>query len=131
MTKDYTKHSLEKIQEWIRDAIDTNANPHEIYDAIVSAMKEDFEYHQMYSEKCEELLNLLKGVKTIPSYFNYKEEIKTDKKWILTVQSDVSTCEFYVNLPDDLVETVNICSSDKLEWVDNKNGTYTLRKLNH
>jgi aspartate 1-decarboxylase len=40
-----------------------------------------------------------------------------------------SSGECYVNLPDDLLGAANLKDNDKVEWVDNKNGTYTLRKV--
>ena len=34
MTSDYKKYSLEKLQDWVHDAMNSDASPHEIYSAI-------------------------------------------------------------------------------------------------
>jgi hypothetical protein len=51
-------------------------------------------------------------------------------KWILPVQVDGLTGECYINLPDDLLEAANLKESDQIEYVDNGNGSYTVRKVN-
>jgi hypothetical protein len=137
MDKNYIKHSLERIQEWIRDSIDAEATPREIYDTIVSAMSEDYDYHQRYAQKCKDLLDLLSGDSKFyrkngwemtGDGFCIPPQDEKQSKWILPVEMD-SSGECYVNLPDDLLGAANLKDNDKVEWVDNKNGTYTLRKV--
>jgi len=48
-------------------------------------------------------------------------------KWQLPVQQ--SGEDYYVDFPDDLLQAANLREGDTVEWVDNKNGTYTLRKI--
>jgi hypothetical protein len=58
--------------------------------------------------------------------------IKEDKvvKWQLPVEVDDAGGEYYVQFPDDLLEAANLKESDVVEWVDNGDGSYTLRKTN-
>lgn len=53
------------------------------------------------------------------------------KKWVLPVQEiengDTMENEYFINLPDDLLERAGLKENDVVEWVDNGNGTYTLR----
>jgi hypothetical protein len=62
-------------------------------------------------------------------------ESKQDKvnKWVLPVEeckdADTDETEYFVSFPDDLLDAANLKEGDKVEWVDNKNGTYTLRKV--
>jgi len=51
-------------------------------------------------------------------------------KWQLPVEVDGLTGDCYVNFPDDLLEVANLKEGDQVEWVDNHNGTYTLKKYN-
>ena len=51
-------------------------------------------------------------------------------KWQLPVQLDGLTGECYVNLPDDLLEAANLMEGDTVEWIDNNNGSFTMRKVN-
>jgi len=49
------------------------------------------------------------------------------KKWILPVLQ--SQEDYYVEFPDDLLKAANLKEGDEVEWVDNENGSYTLRKV--
>ena len=48
------------------------------------------------------------------------------KKWLLPVEQSFD--EYFVSFPDDLLEAANLKEGDQVEWVDNKDGSYTLRK---
>lgn len=48
-------------------------------------------------------------------------------KWQVRVEMDPSG-EYYVVFPDDLLEAANLTEGDKVEWNDNGDGSYTLRK---
>ncbi len=58
--------------------------------------------------------------------------IKEDKvvKWQLPVEKDLGSDDYYVNFPDDLLEAADLKEGDQVEWVDNGNGTFILRKPN-
>lgn len=64
--------------------------------------------------------------------YYYPEEHKEDKvvKWQLPVQVDGLTGDCYVNFPDDLLESANLKEGDTIEWIDNKDGSFTMRKVN-
>ena len=55
-----------------------------------------------------------------------KDEVK---KWILPVEVDAASGEYYLMLPDDLLEKVNFVEGDELRWVDNNDGSFTIRKV--
>ena len=60
---------------------------------------------------------------------NKKDKVK---KWVLPVQQAYaidSDGEYYVNFPDDLLEAANLKEGDSIEWVDNKDGSYILKKV--
>ena len=61
----------------------------------------------------------------------YPEEYKKDKvtKWQLPVQLDGLTGDCVVNFPDDLLEAANLKEGDQIEWVDQDDGSYLLRKV--
>ena len=66
---DYKKYSLNKLQEWVHDALSCGeASPHEIYSTIRKAAQEDYQYYKD---------NLIIGFRI---YENYTEiEIMCDK----------------------------------------------------
>ena len=58
-----------------------------------------------------------------------KYEGKTEKvkKWILPI-SEIGDTQF-VTFPSDLLEASKLKEGDEVEWVDNNDGTYILRKV--
>ena len=62
----YKKYSLEKLEEWVNDAINCDdITADEIYDLIVNVVDETLEYHKTYLDKSVKLLSLLKGHREI------------------------------------------------------------------
>ena len=52
-------------------------------------------------------------------------------KWVLPVEvSDDNEEDYVINLPDDLLEQAGWKENDILEWIDNNDGTFILRKPN-
>ena len=66
-------------------------------------------------------------------YYNKRAEIdaKHDKvvKWQLPVQVDGLSGDCFVEFPDDLLERAGLKEGDLVNWVDNKDGSYTLTKV--
>jgi len=56
---------------------------------------------------------------------------ESKKKWLLPVQcADIHDADsYYVNFPDDLLAAANLKEGDEIEWIDNKDGSATLRKI--
>jgi hypothetical protein len=59
---------------------------------------------------------------------------KKDKvvKWSLPIQRKIEdgVDDYYVEFPDDLLEAADLKKGDFVEWVDQGNGSYLLRKVN-
>jgi hypothetical protein len=55
---------------------------------------------------------------------------KPDKvvRWQLPVECDGPSGEYYITFPDDLLEAANLKEGEEVEWVDNGDGTFILRK---
>ena len=49
------------------------------------------------------------------------------KKWVLPVEQVHD--DYFVSFPDDLLKAAKLKEGDQVEWVDNKDGSYTLKKL--
>lgn len=176
MDFNYKKYSLDKLEEWVNDAISSaEATPQEIYDVIKGVVEENYHHHKYHASQAYELLALLNGngkghIKAyddcIDKILNcdkhdappeckgswsdfweetyYPEEVNSDmeylfknstdrvKKWILPVScSELYDADvYYINLPTDLLIAANLKEGDTVEWVDNYDGSYTLRKVN-
>ena len=154
----YREYSLSKLSEWIHDALSSaEASPHEIYSVIRKAVQEEYNIHKEYSQRCLGLLELLSGHRPVNldddcEEHYYPEESKwtkeevlkekeyyessmlpmehnSTKKWILPVEVDGASGEYYLQLPDDLLDSLNWKEGDTLEYVNNGDGTFRVRKL--
>jgi len=62
---------------------------------------------------------------------------KEDKvvKWQLPVEEDTVSGEYFITFPEDLLEAANLKEGDDVEWIDNDDGSFILKKsvkqLNH
>ena len=137
---DYKKYSLEQLENWVNDAISTaETSPQEIYDVIKGVVEEQYHYFKLHTGRCYELLCLLNGNGRghIQAYDEYVgstvSSVKKDKvkKWILPTEVDGLTGDVFVNFPDDLLEAANLQEGDQIEWVDQGNGSYLLKKVEH
>jgi hypothetical protein len=159
----YKKYSLEKLEEWMHDAMSCDeTTPQDIFDVIKGVVEENYYHHKHHTGRAYELLALLNGngkghIKayddcvdkilscnkddTSPecegawNSFWEDDVIKEDKvtKWRLPVEVDDAAGDadpiYYVNFPDDLLEAANLKEGDKVEWVDQGDGSYLLRKV--
>ena len=157
----YKDYSLEKLQEWIHDAMNSDASPHEIYSAIRETVREDYQYHKDAASRALGLLELLSGHRPVADnskydaweeyYYpeEYKESVNLDKeleeirkqggydwtpepakkKWVLPVEQFAGSEEYLISFPDDLLEAANLKEGDEVEWVDQGDGSYLLKKV--
>lgn len=186
MDFDYKKYSLEKLETWVEDALNSaEASPQEIYDCIRKVVEENYHCYKNSTSRCYELLALLNGngkghiqayddfvesktklecdkddpspecQKAWNSFWEenyYPEEVKDDgmrpwghsdleyhvankkdkvKKWILPVEVDGPSAEYFVTFPDDLLEAANLKEGDQIKWVDQGDGSYLLKKVSN
>jgi antitoxin component of MazEF toxin-antitoxin module len=137
MDFNYKKYSLENLENWVHDAVNGEASPQEIYDVIKGVVDEQYHYHKHHTGRCYELLALLNGNGKghIQAYDEYigstVRSTNQDKvtKWQLPVQLDGLTGDCVVNFPDDLLEAANLKEGDQIEWVDQGDGSYLLKKV--
>lgn len=57
------------------------------------------------------------------------QEPKTS--WIITVEQDPETGDLLLPLPDDLMVTQGWLEGDTLDWTDNKDGSWSLSKVDN
>ena len=136
----YNKYSLEQLDNWVNDAVNCDdLTPQDIYDTIVKCVNESVEYHKKYYTKSVELLSLLKGHREVDFGVGNDEPWEYDAAggkfpkneskshtWTLPVEQVHD--EYFISFPDDLLEAANIKIGDTLEWIDNKNGSFSLVK---
>ena len=62
-------------------------------------------------------------------YFKKDGFWRKSKIWTVEIQMDGLTGDAIIPIPDDLSDVVGWNVDDELEWCDNKNGSYILRKV--
>lgn len=50
--------------------------------------------------------------------------------WTLTVQQDPQSHERFLQFPKDLLKKVKWKEGDTIEWINNKDGSWSLKKIN-
>jgi hypothetical protein len=149
---DYKKYSLKQLENFLYDAMGAaEASPQEIYDVIKGVVEDNYYTYKHQTSKAYELLALLNGNGKghIKDYddcmrpwghsdmeaLRYTEEEMNAmcdaakakdkvKKWVLPIDNDG-----VVLFPDDLLEAANLKEGDLLDWVDNGDGSYLLKKF--
>jgi len=82
---DYKKYSLGQVENFLYDAMSTDATPQEIYDVIKSVVEDNYYTYKVQTEKAYELLALLNGngkghIKAYDEYLEKKENLVCDKE---------------------------------------------------
>ena len=173
---DYKKYALGQVENFLYDAMSTNATAQEIYDVIKGVVEDNYYTYKKCASEAYELLGLLNGNgkghltcnkdDTSPeckkSWNNFWEDsqytdkeidemcavaeleqdlknaeefLKKDKvkKWQLPVEevkdSDTDKIEYFITFPDDLLEAANLEEGNQIEWIDQGDGSYILKKV--
>ena len=58
--KKHNHYSLDALDGWIQDCLNSDAEPEEIYDAIVSAIDDNIKYHESCMRASKRLMLLVK-----------------------------------------------------------------------
>ena len=52
----------------------------------------------------------------------------TNNSWTVTVEEDPETGDIVLPLPQDLLDLQGWAEGDTLEWIDNKDGSWSIQK---
>ena len=62
---DYKKYALDQVENFLYDALSTDATPKEIYDTIRGAVQDNLNVYTKSADQARELLNLLNGHRSV------------------------------------------------------------------
>jgi hypothetical protein len=66
-----------------------------------------------------------------PAGNDLTDMINTDKKsWVIPVEVDSTNGEYFIQFPDELLKEANLKEGDTVDWIDNNDGTFILKKVN-
>ena len=51
------------------------------------------------------------------------------EKWVLPVEADGPSGEYFITFPDDLLEAANLKEGDRIEWIPQDDGSCLLKKV--
>ena len=136
---DYKKYALSQVENFLYDAMSAEATPQEIYDTIRDAVQDNLNVYTKSADQARELLSLLNGHRPVdldlgPSFYSKgKLDIPTESedkviKWSLPVEEQEDG-EYYITLPEDLLEATDLKEGDQIEWIDQDDGSYILQKV--
>ena len=108
MTKtdlEYKNYSLEKLSEWIRDSLHSEATPLEIYEAITTTLKKEITYHDVCKRQAQDILDLMQG-STFGSPFDlgidehpYGESFMSASDDTISLESQENNSDGVINFP--------------------------------
>lgn len=52
----------------------------------------------------------------------------SDNQWVITVQENAEDDELFIQLPKEAIESMGWKEDDVLEWIENKDGSWTIQK---
>jgi len=173
---DYKKYALGQVENFLYDAMSTDATPQEIYDVIRGVVEDNYYTYKKCASEAYELLGLLNGngkghltcnkddtseecKKSWTDFWedsqytdkeidemcaaaeveqdlkNIEEFLKKDKvvRWVLPVEEtkveETDETEYFITFPDDLLEAANLVEGNQIEWIDQGDGSYILKKV--
>jgi bifunctional DNA-binding transcriptional regulator/antitoxin component of YhaV-PrlF toxin-antitoxin module len=178
---DYKKYALGQVENFLYDAMSTDATAEEIYDVIKGVVQDNFNTYENAAAKAYDLLSLLnagygthtppKAKPVVPPTICDKDDSsqeckkswndfwvedlhRTDytdeeldamcaaatsakkgkvNKWILPVEetkdADTDETEYFITFPDDLLEAADLKEGNQVEWIDQGDGSYLLKKV--
>jgi hypothetical protein len=158
MTSDYKKYSLGQVENFLYDAMSTDATPQEIYDVIRGVVEDNYYTYKHQASQAYELLTLLNGNgkghlscdkdDTSPeckkSWNDFWEEPSQYTDEELNEMCDAATSakkdkvnkwilpvddDYNITFPEDLLEQTGWKEGDTLQWIDQNDGSFLMKKV--
>jgi bifunctional DNA-binding transcriptional regulator/antitoxin component of YhaV-PrlF toxin-antitoxin module len=141
---DHKTYSLKQVENFLYDAMSSDATSQEIYDVIKGVVEDNYYTYKKCASEAYELLALLNGngeghitnyddTELMPDLQYTEEELNVmcdaaeakDKvmKWIIPVDDD-----YNITFPEDLLEQTGWKEGDTLQWIDQGDGSYIMKK---
>ena len=154
---DYKKYALGQVENFLYDAMSTDATPEEIYDVIKGVVEDNYYTYKVQTEKAYELLALLNGngvghvtcdkddssPECKKSWTDFWEEPNQYTEEELNAMCDATTSakkgkvnkwvlpvddDYNITFPEDLLEQTGWKEGDTLQWIDQGDGSFKMIK---
>ena len=123
-TNDYKQNLLNRLKGLIHDLMDdTSFSVEEILDAIKTTSQDSLDYHKKLAKKHQELLDMVAPSYDLSTMISPNSYLKEDRisnfpetSFIRTVEVDAASGEFFINIPDEIVDFLKLKEGDTLDW---------------
>jgi hypothetical protein len=120
---DYKKYALGQVENFLYDAMSTDATPQEIYDTIRDVVQDNLIVHTKSADQARELLNLLNGHRPVDLSFCDKDDLSPECKkswsdfWQYSDEEIAEMCDA-AELEQDLKNAEEFLKEDKVKkWI--------------
>ena len=154
---DYKKYALGQVENFLYDAMSTDATPQEIYDVIKGVVEDNYYTYKKCTSEAYELLGLLNGngkghltcdkdnssPECKKSWNQFWEEPSQYTDEELYKMCDAATSakkdkvkkwiipvddDYNITFPEDLLEQTGWKEGDTLQWIDQGDGSFKMIK---
>ena len=129
LTKDQCQHLIDKFEDSSNQWVKTELENHRSFTEINLNLHSDWEeYAKLLFDKFRPLVDKyvkdvkIDTIKQWPEKFGF-EQVRFKK------YEDNDKDECCVTFPDNLLEAANLKEGDEIEWIDQGDGAYILRKV--
>ena len=135
------KYCLTQLENFLHDCMnESEITPDDIHQIVMEVIEDNLTVYKKLFEKSERLYKLFKGsiMSNHEVEYPYNEEVSNEyavkkgweipSKWVLPIEEN-EYGELMVILPLDLSAIAGLKEGDQVEWVDNYDGSWTLKKV--
>lgn len=139
--KTYEEQRKCRLQDAVDDYLqDEKVTPKQIYSELIECVNDVFNYHQTNANRANDLKSLIMGNREVDlnlddvltgikqsGGFDWTPQ-SSKSRWHLSVEKLFGSDDYFIKLPEDLLDKVGWETGDDLEWIDNFDGSFTIRK---
>ena len=82
MSRTNTSYSLDVLNEWVQDALNSDATPEEIYDCIMTSISDNINYHRACLNASKKLLRIMdRSPKKVITFDRKDESLESTQAW--------------------------------------------------
>ena len=107
---DYKAYSLQEVETWLRESLEADCTPQEIYDSVIETVKNNMKYHRACYRDSVRLLSLLRGNKNeLEVHETFGETIFKDEEININLDNyENETTTVPYNTGEVIVEDITI-----------------------
>jgi hypothetical protein len=118
--KDYSEHCLKSLNVWIHELIQCDDLQ---ISEIQQSIQDEFQNQKEYAQ------SLLNRIQKLENLFTQKSQNQSKTTWKVPVEVDGANADYYITLPNDLLDKMQWYESDVLDISLDENSNLLIRKV--